>query len=176
MIRKDFKYKKIKNFLTKDELELFTKYMIIRHKWNINNFDFKQDQWDTCFYTDPLSESLLLTKQQLVEKETGIELFPTYSFTRMYTFASNLKEHSDRPACEISVTVMLGSDGTPWPIYMEDTPILLEPGDACIYLGCDLKHRRDEFEGDWHSQVFLHYVDKKGPNAKEKFDGRPFII
>jgi len=32
MIRKDFKYKKIKNFLTSDELILLKDYCIIKHR------------------------------------------------------------------------------------------------------------------------------------------------
>ena len=43
-------------------------------------------------------------------------------------------------------------------------------------MGCELKHRREEFEGDCHSQVFLNYVKKNGPHANQKFDGRDFIV
>jgi hypothetical protein len=89
----------------------------------------------------------------------------------MYTLNADLKKHKDRPACEISVTVMVGSDGTKWPIFMDDTEINMEPGDAAIYLGCDIEHWREEFKGDWHAQTFLHYVDKNGVNkelAKDK--------
>jgi hypothetical protein len=121
-------------------------------------------------------DSLMLSKQSLMEQETGIKLFPTYSFWRMYTFSSDLAEHKDRAACEISVTVMIGSDGIQWPIFMEDNPVYLEAGDACIYLGCELNHKREEFQGDWQSQVFLHYVDASGPNIDKMFDGRSFII
>ena len=170
-------YKHIKNFLTKEEVELLTHYTRLKHRSNFNSFDTEQsDQGDTMFYGDPVTDSLLITKKKLMERETGLELLPTYSFWRMYSFGSDLKEHTDRPACEISVTVMLGSDGTPWPIYMEDEALDLKPGEACIYMGCELKHRREEFEGDWHSQVFLHYVNKNGPHANQKFDGRDFIV
>jgi hypothetical protein len=47
----------------------------------------------------------------------------------------------------------------------------MEPGDAAIYLGCEIEHWREEFKGDWHAQTFLHYVDKNGQNkewAKDK--------
>ena len=176
IIGKDFKYKKIK-FLEDNEIELFKNYTIIRHRYNQTNFDWKQSPvGDTMFHGDALADSILLTKLKLMERETGLELLPTYSFWRMYSFGSDLKEHTDRPACEISVTVMLGSDGTSWPIYMEDEALDLKPGEACIYMGCELKHRREEFEGDWHSQVFLHYVNKNGPHANQKFDGRDFIV
>jgi hypothetical protein len=177
IIRKDFQYKKIKNFLHNSEIELLKNYTIMKHRSNTENFDTKQSKTlDTYFYGDPMTDSLMLTKLNLMEQETGLKLLPTYSFWRMYTYAADLKEHKDRDACEISVTVMIGSDGTSWPIYMGDTPIDMEPGDACIYLGCELNHSRKEFEGDWHSQAFLHYVDANGPKAKEKFDGRAFLV
>jgi len=177
MIRKDFKYKKIKNFISKDEVELLTNYSIIKHRANTKDFDFEQNPvGDTYLSYDAAAEALLFKKKLFMEKETGLELLPTYAFWRLYTYTADLKDHTDRPSCEISVTVMIGSDGTPWPIYMGDTPVELEPGDACIYLGCEINHRREEFQGDWHSQVFLHYVDKNGPHANKKFDGRPIIL
>lgn len=177
IIRKDFQYKKIKNFLNNSEIELLKNYTIIKHRNNTENFDAIQSKTlDTYFYLDPMTDSLMLSKLKLMEQETGLILFPTYSFWRMYSHLADLREHKDRDACEISVTVMIGSDGTPWPIYMGDTPIHMEPGDACIYLGCELNHSRKEFEGDWHAQAFLHYVDANGPKAKEKFDRRRFII
>ena len=168
---KNFKYKLVKNFLTKEETELAKKYILIKHKNNRIDFDFAQNNnSDTIFYRDPFGESLLLNKKNLMEKETNLDLFPTYSFSRLYTYNSELKPHKDRPSCEISVTVMFGSDGTKWPIYIEDNPINMEPGDACIYLGCELEHYRKNFIGDWHAQCFLHYVDKKGPYAEFKDD------
>jgi len=107
-----------------------------------------------------------------MEKESGLKLYPTYSFMRVYTFNSELKKHTDRESCEISVTIMLGSDGTKWPIYMDDNPIELSPGDACVYLGRDVKHFRKNFKGDWHSQIFLHYVDQNGIYKDFKYDKR----
>ena len=171
---KDFKYKLIKNFLTQEEIKLLTDYSRIRHRTNFNSFDFTQNNnGDTYFYGDPLMESLMVNKLYLMQKETGLELLPTYAFWRMYTMFAELEKHKDRSSCEISVTVMLGSDGTKWPIFMEGNQIELEPGDAVIYLGCELEHWREEFKGDWHAQCFLHYVDKNGPYREWFKDKRP---
>jgi len=171
---KDLKYKVVKNFLTKEETELGVKYNIHRHRNNTTDFAPTQsNNRDTCYYGDPLTDALLYNKIDLMEKETNLELFPTYSYSRLYTYNAELKNHLDRPSCEISVTVMFGSCGTDWPIYMGDKPVLLEPGDACIYLGCELNHYRKTFTGDWHSQMFLHYVDKNGPNVEWKYDKTP---
>ena len=110
-----------------------------------------------------------------MEKETELKLHPTYSFWRMYTAGSNLFKHKDRESCEISCTVNIGSCGTPWPIFMDDVPVTLETGDAAIYLGREVKHWREEFQGDWNTQVFLHYVDKNGPYADFHMDKRVYF-
>jgi hypothetical protein len=90
----------------------------------------------------------------------------------MYTLNANLDKHKDRPACEVSVTVMIGSDGTKWHIFMAGKEFELKTGDAVIYLGCELEHWREEFKGDWHAQTFLHYVNKNGPNKEWHLDKR----
>ena len=164
---KNFKYKLIKNFLTKEEINLLKDYCRIKHRINFNSFDFTQNNnGDTYFYGDPIMESLMVNKIELMKKHTGLELLPTYTFWRMYTMFANLEKHKDRESCEISVTVMLGSDGTKWPIFMEGIELNLEPGDAVVYLGCEIEHWREEFKGDWHAQCFLHYVDKNGLNRE----------
>jgi len=174
---KDFKYKIIKNFLTKEETEICKTYSLLKHKNNKVSFDLLQNNnGDTYFYADALSETLLIKKLNFMEQQTGLKLYPTYSFMRVYTYNAELEKHTDREACEISVTVMYGSDGTPWPIYMGETPVNLEPGDACIYLGCDLPHYRKHFEGDWHAQCFLHYVDKNGPYKNFKYNKRSITL
>ena len=40
-----------------------------------------------------------------MEKETNKKLLPTYAFWRTYTKFAVLEKHTDRPSCEISVTV-----------------------------------------------------------------------
>ena len=174
IIGKDFKYKKVKGFLDKNLLPLFSEYCKTKHK---NNFGptstfCNQTDFESFFYADPLMESLLLDKQKFMEELTGKKLLPTYSFWRMYTYLSELTPHTDREACEISVTVHIDNFGPSWPIYMEDTAIETEPGDAIIYLGRELKHYRKKFEGDFHSQCFLHYVDKDGPYKSFDKDNR----
>ena len=173
MTIKNFKYKLIKNFLSKEEIKLFTNYCRIKHRTNLNSFDFVQnDNGDTYFFADPIMESLMINKLEVMQKETGLELLCTYAFWRMYTVNADLKKHKDRPSCEISVSIMLGSDGTPWPIYMNETEINMQPGDGIIYLGCEVEHWREEFKGDWHAQTFLHYVDKNGIHKEWSKDKR----
>jgi len=175
IIGKDFKYKVIKNFLSKDEIDLLALYCEIKHRTNMDSFDFKQSNVGaSSFYGDTVTDSLMLKKKLLMENETGKKLLPTYSFWRCYTQYADLKKHKDRPSCEISVTVNIKGDGTPWPIFIEGTPLNLNKGDAAIYLGCELEHWREEFKGDYQFQTFLHYVDAEGSNKEYYMDKRQY--
>ena len=130
-------------------------------------------------YADPLIETLLEESTSYLENLTGLALYPTYSFSRVYFKGDELVPHIDRPACEISVTVHVKSVGKPWPIWMtsvsgESIKIDMKPGDAVIYRGCEITHWRDKMvDTDINVQFMLHYVDKNGPNASYKWDTRP---
>tara|TARA_R100000697_G_scaffold31783_1_gene42647 strand:- start:348 stop:881 length:534 start_codon:yes stop_codon:yes gene_type:complete len=169
------KYKLIKNFLTKEEQKLLSIYCDITHRHNFNNFDGTNNVMDTSFYGDYIMESLMINKKKNMEEHLNLKLLPTYSFWRLYTQGSTLPEHKDRPSCEYSVTVQISHDKkNDWPIFMDGNKIILEDGDAVVYKGCDVKHSREDLKGDWHAQVFLHYVNENGPNAEWALDKRRF--
>tara|TARA_R110000851_G_scaffold6009_3_gene24457 strand:+ start:1229 stop:1723 length:495 start_codon:yes stop_codon:yes gene_type:complete len=158
LMKENFQYKKIKNFLVKEEIDLLKNYMIQKHRNNQNDFDFlKSKRGESCFYKDPIIDSLVTCKHKKIEQETSLKLFPTHSFCKIYNFGSVLEDHNDKEFCEINLTVHLGSDGTSWPIYIGKNFIELEEGDACMYLGSETPYKKEKFEGDWYAQIFLHY-------------------
>ena len=129
-------------------------------------------------YGDPHLDTLLERIRGRVEEATGVQLFPTYSYLRVYKRGNLPEAHRDRPAAEISMTVNLGmSADEPWPIWiagpMGIASVSLNPGDGLIYRGCDCYHWREPFAGNHLAQVFLHYVDQNGPNTEWKYDKRP---
>lgn len=133
-------------------------------------------------YADPAMEALLLLLHKTMEKNTGLTLFPTYSFYRVYRKGDILEPHLDRPSCEVSTTLCFNhsytSDEYTWPIIMDGNSVVLNPGDMVIYRGCDLVHSRDMFnhnEDSWHVQGFFHFVDAKGPYSEFRFDKRSSI-
>jgi len=127
-------------------------------------------------------DKLLETCLPYFEKASGLKLYATYSYARLYNQqGEELKNHRDRPACEISATITLGFEGDVWSIYMGDdeaktvnvNKIDMAIGDAVMYRGCDKWHWREPyFEGKWQAQVFLHYVDQNGPHKEWKYDKR----
>ena len=125
-------------------------------------------------YGDPAMETLLVKLKPLMEKTSGLKLFETYAYCRLYKRGDVLKKHTDRHSCEISTTMNLG--GATWPIFIEGTSINLKPGDMLIYKGCELLHWRDKLEGKDCAQVFLHYNDASKPDAElNKWEGRPHL-
>jgi predicted 2-oxoglutarate/Fe(II)-dependent dioxygenase YbiX len=141
-------------------------------------------------------DSLLLELLPHIENASGLKLHPTYAYARWYQPGEKLKIHTDRAACEISVTLTLDFEGDSWPIYVgkpsqEETEyaredknghlvyakdvgkIETQPGDGVLYKGTEMYHWRDEYtQGKWQAQVFLHYVDANGRYRDWIYDKR----
>ena len=188
---KNEKYVVARGFLSKEICKIAEQYCLFEM---LNDFrpdtgEFSQVPGTHSVHADSLMESLLLFVQPKIEKITNLKLIPTYSYYRVYKPGDILKDHTDRPSCEISATVTLGfkynkkHDKYRWSLhaYVDDEKRYLEcePGDAVIYKGCEITHGRDLFDVDKYSyqaQVFLHYVDVDGPYAETwKYDQRPSI-
>ena len=167
------KYKLIKNFFSKEELNVYQKYCFLKLQ---NNKYIKDDgkadplHNSPAWYNDALMTSILDTKLPVVEKESNLKLFPTYAYWRYYVFGGKLRKHYDRPSCEVSVSVCVKKYDN-WPIVVEGSFFELEEGDAVLYDGCEQQHwRPGKYKGEGMAQVFLHYVDKNGSNAKHAYD------
>lgn len=167
----------IKNFLDEQSVSTVSRYMEYALKGN--HFEIREKQSSTYYkYADPLTETILYNSTEELESITGLSLCPTYSFARVYMKGDVLLPHIDRPACEISVTVNVATQGKPWPIWMyvagkQPVSYILEPGDAIVYKGCEVLHWREKAtDTDLNAQFMLHYINKNGPNAEHKWDSR----
>jgi hypothetical protein len=173
-------YVHLKDFLHKDSCKELTRELkrLVDQKKTVKD---EQCPLSEAVHGTVTFDKLLEDLTPHFEQASGLKLFPTYSYARLYnTQGEELKNHRDRPACEISATLTLDFEGDVWPIYMganEDksnaTEIKMEIGDAVMYRGCDIYHWREAYkEGKWQAQVFLHYVDQNGPHAEWKYDKR----
>jgi hypothetical protein len=117
-----------------------------------------------------------------LEKAIGKKLYNTYYYDRFYNPGQALTNHADRPACEISVTVHIGSNiSTPWPIWIktpdtyddpkkkneivkkgENRSVILNPGDGMIYKGCERPHWRDPMPTEYRRTWYGKKVEKEG--------------
>ena len=190
------KYQVIKNAVSFELANFIYNYFMLKRdavKWMYdNNIIYDNGMFGTwtdeqvpntySHYADMVMETLMMKVLPKMQKETGLELVPTYSYARIYKKGDILKRHKDRPSCEISCTLNLGGDE--WPIYLDPTEgfgnkgkkVILKSGDMLVYSGCDLEHWRDDFEGQDCGQVFLHYNNKQGQfQETNAFDGRPML-
>jgi len=204
------KYQVIKGALSKELSNFIFNYMMLQrdavdlmmkhHKINpynplIGKRGDEQIPGVYAKYADWVMETLLMYMIPIMKAKTGMDLVPTYSYTRLYEKGNKLKRHKDRPSCEVSTTLHLGGDE--WPIFLDPsgadfvinadkqtikpgapkgTRIDLKVGDMLIYAGHGLEHWREPFQGTVCSQVFLHYNHANGPFAKTNlFDKRPML-
>lgn len=134
-----------------------------------------------CFPSEVLLNYFCRSYSKIVKKE----LVPTYSYTRLYKKGSPLLQHSDRPSCQYSITLNIGSDSkTPWPFYCKTklienskpTKIFNNLFVPIIYNGPDVSHWRDPLEKEYSLHVFFHYVDKNDERYKPFwYDGRRYL-
>ena len=136
----------------------------------------------------------------ILERVIGRKLYNTYYYDRFYFPGQELKKHTDRPACEISVTIHVSTNiKESWPIWIK-TPdtfedktmktltskgknkfIHLNAGDGMVYKGCERPHWRDPMPGLleskinkdeslYYHQIFFHYVLQDGTRAHHAWD------
>ena len=126
------------------------------------------------FSNDYVMENLSNFLLPKIESAAGMKLLPTYTYFRIYRTGDILEKHRDRPSCEISISMSLRKKGKIWPMYINNTAVMLEEGDAVLYKGCEVDHWRESYtEGTKLAQVFLHYVDANGPYTEWKNDKFP---
>jgi hypothetical protein len=123
----------------------------------------------------------LETFRPAVEKIVGCELYPVYTYGRIYQEQDYLLPHFDRPGAEISLTITLDYEKFIWPIYLQGETdfleFLLDIGDALIYEGSKISHLRHPMNGqNFQHQTFFHYVKKDGEFNFLKFDERPSLL
>lgn len=169
----------LKNIVNPELVSTVTRYALLKEAYSFSP-DEKQVVGAHAAYSDYLMESLLIQYKPIVEWATGLDLAPTYSFYRVYRRGQELIKHTDRPSCEISMTVSYGfyyaGKDYRWPIFMNGTQLNLEQGDAAVYRGCDVEHWREPFDvpqNSYHVQCFYHYVDKNGPYKDYAYDYNP---
>lgn len=142
-----------------------------------NQYPFGDTQSINCFsrYNSPVSLSLQMFLLPTFKNLTGLDLYPTYTYHRVYYNKAILEPHKDRPSCQYSATVCIKKGNHNWPIFFElknkkVVEIEMSEGDVVYYKGCELLHWRNPYEGDRHTQIFLHYVDSNSNNKSYKKD------
>ena len=170
------------------------------HSKHLDDYDYepleKQVEGSVARYWHPQYRSIHSGIRMKIEKELGRKLYNTYYYDRYYFPEQKLEKHVDRDACEISVTVHVGTtleeDDADWPIwiktpdeYLDKTKkttismgdnhsVVLKPGDGMVYKGCERPHWRESMPGKgihtYYHQIFFHYVLQDGQRAHYAWD------
>ena len=129
----------------------------------------RQVEGSTSRYWHPQYHSIHSGIRMKLEQVIGKKLYNTYYYDRFYYPGQELTRHADRDACEISVSVHVGTNlkgkDADWPfqiktpdIYTDKTKrevsivgeshsLILKPGDGLLYKGCERPHWRDAMPG-----------------------------
>ena len=99
-------FKIIKNFFSKEELSILQPYCYYQLDSD-TGYQLDGQSFSPSWYKDSLMTSFLDLKLDLMKKETGLELLPTYAYWRYYIFGATLETHTDRPSCEISISACI---------------------------------------------------------------------
>lgn len=177
-------YKIIRNVISREMCKLFAIQYQLQESCcsvlfpNISMADLSPNSF--ARYSPLCFEALSVYLLPILEKEVGEELYPVYSYARIYYTGSRLDPHIDRSSSEISVSVCIEKDASDWPLYIKTAnsstyEVNLNEGDIVVYKGCEQEHWRYEFTGKKQIQCFLQYVKAKGEKAWLKWDTRPCL-
>ena len=120
------------------------------------------------FYCDYLSIILHSKITPHVSKIIDKQIIPSFCFTRMYFEDSKLNFHTDRGACEITVSHC--HYGEPWKIYISEDDYVTEKGVSLYYEGVDKLHGRIGSISNKALYTFFHWVEKDGKYDEFKYD------
>lgn len=150
---------------------------------NTNSIPFGDPQVRTRYghANDAVSNMMRGMLNDVVQMVMGRPIKPTYSYFGGYREGSVLSPHTDRLACEFTMSVMLYSEpAEPWAFLIDSRALTVAPaerggahprpdqehlvnitlynGDAGLIRGRRVIHFRDEYKGKLLLQQFHHYV------------------
>ena len=162
---------KVENFISQDAVAIFNGYSW--EKVHTSNCYLKGDDGNLisyiheeelgpCYdiaYNDVLANVYTHLSKNKVEQLANKKLKSIASFYRIYGPKCVLKIHVDKPAYDYTVTINISNnpDNHRWPIYTETQKLILNPGDAFVCEGNKVIHWREEHQGQWSTQLMLHY-------------------
>ena len=162
---------KIENFISQDAVAIFNAYTwekierSERHLKNKNG-DLQaytyEHELGICYdiaHQDILGDVYTDLCKDKVEQLVNKKLKYAGSFYRIYGPECILDKHVDRADYDYTVTINISNNPNNyrWPIYTETQEITLNPGDAFICEGNKVPHWREKHQGQWSTQLMLHY-------------------
>ena len=143
------------------------------HQYEYTPLEMQVEGSFAC-YTRPQYRTIHSSIRLKLEKIIGRKLYNTYYYDRFYFAGQGLEIHSDRDACEISVSIHISTNLEEcWPLWIktpdtysdkkkseitesgENRSVCLDPGDGMIYKGCERPHWRDPLPSRHKGNYFI---------------------
>lgn len=129
-----------------------------------------------CYYRPAFLSDVFTALGEHIRQFLDFDIVETYYYARLYGTGDELKIHTDRGSCFVSVSLCFGyeysalfPEGSAWPIAAlpgsdagpdKAVAFPLQPGEGILYPGCSAPHWRDMFLGTHCGQAFFHWVPK----------------
>jgi len=201
-------YLVVRNFFSEEIINVLSMYFDLKYRIIKSDKTLRQEKTalvsdvadGLCLAKDNLPESILMLYKDKMSQVLGLNLAPTYTYTRIYEQGNTLIPHVDRASCEISATCPITiSDSSVSTIFISNfkfdpsihsdsywnsgeikklgdyTQVDLQPGDALFYKGCEHFHWREPLEKDYLIQFFMHAVRSDGQYSDLIYDGRLYM-
>lgn len=176
---------KLENFFDDTVLNLLTEYYLSHPDLKIEKSQ-GYIAWNgsktLSLSGDHLSNSMGNTLAKHLSSILNREVLPSYSYARVYEKGSELLKHTDRDACELTLSINIyHDDNVSENLYMSNSlddssdyiTIESRPGDIIIFNGSNdngFVHWRDPIKSEKILQLFCHYVYKDGDKSHLAFE------
>ena len=116
-------YEEAKSEIDAADLDFVTRYALWQESTTPEQND-PQSPGTHAVYNDPVMRFLHNQLWPRMEEVTGLTLLPTYAYFRVYRPGAILDKHKDRAACEVSATLLVGTNqDESWPLVIEGEQI-----------------------------------------------------
>jgi len=132
------------------------------------SFGDGQSAWRWFVHNEPVARFFHHQLTPIVAAVAGVALKPSYVYFCCYESGANLKWHTDREQCEISLSMLLDyspqpASAAPWPLVLQTrrgrVAIHQRLGETLAYRGGEIPHARDRLPaGHVSMHLFFHYV------------------
>ena len=142
-----------------------------RYHTRIGTFTLGDEQTSRRYvaYDEPVTQFFHRQLTRIVSDMVRRVVVPSYSYLAFYQGGAVLEPHTDREACEYTLSVCIDATPDPqtygaWPLNLmtADGPVAVTQGigDGLLFRGRELTHWRDRLpDGYTASSILFHFVD-----------------
>jgi hypothetical protein len=149
-----------------------------RHQTRCGRFRLGDHQSNRRYiaYDEPVATFFHRQLTHAVSDVADAILDPSYNYTALYQGGASLPIHTDRAACEFTLSVAIDATPepeaqVPWPLYLQapegTITVWQYLGDGLLFRGRQIPHWRERLpDEETASSILLHYVHHGGQSQE----------